>query len=67
MIDKLWAFNDKDIQLNIEKVRQKVRNALLGANYLACIEVAFYVNFIHEEWSDWQADIRSRACCRVAS
>ena len=43
-IDRSWVCNDKTINTDYDKLKQKVRNALAGASFIACVELAFYVD-----------------------
>jgi hypothetical protein len=42
-----WACADNNIEFNLGKAKQMVRNALGGTNYIACFEAAIYKN---EKW-----------------
>jgi hypothetical protein len=42
-----WVCTDADIQFDLEKAKQKVRNALPRLTFIACFEAAYYTN---EEW-----------------
>ena len=42
-----WVCTDADIQFDLEKAKQKVRNALPGLTFIACFDVAYYTN---EKW-----------------
>ena len=42
-----WICSDRNIQFDLEKAKQKVRNALVGCNHISAFEVAYYTN---ENW-----------------
>lgn len=42
-----WACADTNIQFDLQRAKQKVRNALAGTNFIACFEAAPYKN---ETW-----------------
>ena len=44
---KEWACADNNIQFNIGRAKQMVRNALIGTDFIGCFEAAVYKN---EEW-----------------
>lgn len=39
-----WVCTDVDFKFDLEKAKQKVRNALSGMTFIACFEAAYYVN-----------------------
>ena len=39
-----WVCTDVDFQFDLEKAKQKVRNALSGMTFIACFEAAYYTN-----------------------
>lgn len=39
-----WVCADVDFKFDLEKAKQKVRNALAGMTFIACFEAAYYVN-----------------------
>jgi hypothetical protein len=45
--DETWACPDTAIEFDLERAKQKVRNALNGLSFVAAFEAAHYVN---EEW-----------------
>jgi hypothetical protein len=45
--DESWACPDTAIEFDLNRAKQKVRNALNGLSFIAAFEAAYYVN---EEW-----------------
>jgi hypothetical protein len=39
-----WVCTDVDFKFDLERAKQKVRNALSGMTFIACFEAAYYVN-----------------------
>jgi hypothetical protein len=46
-IDESWACPDTAIEFDLERAKQKVRNALTGLSFIAAFEAAYYTN---EKW-----------------
>jgi hypothetical protein len=44
-----WSCSDRDIQFDLKAAKQKIRNALVGCNFVACFEAAVYKN---EQYDD---------------
>ena len=45
--DESWACPDTNIEFDVERAKQKVRNALNGLSFIASFEAAYYIN---ETW-----------------
>ena len=43
-----WACCDENIQFDLQRAKQKVRNAFIGLSFIATFEAAYYVN---ENWT----------------